>query len=169
MPRMARALVNLSRARSGECLLDPFAGTGGILIEACLIGILGLGIEVQTQIVKGSSSNMAGLNCNLIAGDAKRLPLQEASIDSAVMDIPYGRSAKIEAQTRERLLEECLPELRRVIKPARYMVIVADWPIDDFLSKSGFKILEKHIDRVHRSLTRHILLCRNNSGLDLDN
>ncbi|MCK9566933.1 MAG: THUMP domain-containing protein, partial [Methanothrix sp.] len=36
MPRMARALINLTQVRASEMLLDPFAGTCGILIEACL-------------------------------------------------------------------------------------------------------------------------------------
>lgn len=37
-PKFARALVNLSRIKKGDKILDPFCGTGGILIEAGLIG-----------------------------------------------------------------------------------------------------------------------------------
>ncbi len=160
MPRMARALINLSRARSGEWLLDPFAGTGGILVEACLICICGLGIEVQARMIRGASSNVEDLSCELMMGDAKQLPLKESSIDSAVMDIPYGRSAKIEAHNKEQLLVACLPELNRVIKPKRYMVIVADQPIDHFLENANFKVMEEHTDRIHKSLTRHIFVCQ---------
>ncbi|MCK4365573.1 MAG: DNA modification methylase, partial [Thermoplasmatales archaeon] len=35
-PKLARALVNLSSIKKDETLLDPFCGTGGILLEAGL-------------------------------------------------------------------------------------------------------------------------------------
>ena len=160
MPRMARSLINLTQVRAGEMLLDPFAGTCGILIEACLIGIQGLGIEVQTRLVKGALCNLHTLECYLLLGDAKRLPLQNSSIDAAVLDTPYGRSAKILAKSKEFLLQESLSELFRVIKPDRRMVIVADSSLDALLANAGFKIIQKHTDRVHGSLTRQIFLCQ---------
>jgi tRNA (guanine10-N2)-dimethyltransferase len=160
MPRMARALVNISQVRAGERLLDPFAGTCGILIEACLIGIEGVGIEVQSRLVKGASCNLSGLECSLILGDAKRLPFRNSSLDGAVLDTPYGRSAKIEAESKEQLLVESLSELHGTIKPGRRMIILADKPIDALLVKAGFEIIQSHTDRVHRSLTRYIFICK---------
>lgn len=160
MPRMARSLVNLTQARAGETLLDPFAGTCGILIEACLIGVQGLGIEVQAGLVKGAKCNLQSLDCSLLLGDAKRLPLKESSVDAAVLDIPYGRSAKIMAKSKDLLLQESLSELFRVIRPGQRMAIVADRPLDDMLADAGFEVIQKHTDRVHRSLTRQIFLCQ---------
>ncbi len=160
MPRMARALVKLSQACAGERLLDPFAGTGGILVEACLMGIKCIGVDVQPQLVRGARENMTCMDCTLIAGDAKRLPFKDASIESAVLDIPYGRSALIEAVSKEDLLTESLAELQRVLKPGRRIVVVADRPIGDHLERSEFEILQVHSDRVHRSLTRYIFVCR---------
>jgi len=159
MPRMARSLVNLTQVRAGEFLLDPFAGTCGILIEACLIGVNGVGIEVQPRLVKGALCNLQGLDCSLLLGDAKRLPLIESSIDAAVLDTPYGRSAKIMAASKELLLKESLEELFRVIRPGRRMAIVADRSIEEMIEEVGFVLLQKHTDRVHRSLTRQIFIC----------
>jgi len=159
MPRMARALVNLTQVRAGEVLLDPFAGTCGILIEACLIGVNGVGIEVQPRLVKGALCNLQDLDCGLVLGDAKRLPLKESSIDAAVLDTPYGRSAKIMAASKELLLKESLEELFRVIRPGRRMAIVADRSIEEIIEEVGFVLLQKHTDRVHRSLTRQIFIC----------
>ena len=159
MPRMARSLVNLTQVRAGEILLDPFAGTCGILIEACLIEVNGVGIEVQPSLVRGARCNLKGLDCGLLLGDAKRLPLKDASIDAAVLDTPYGRSAKIMAASKELLLRESLGELFRVIRPGRRMAIVADRSIEEMIEEVGFVLLQKHTDRVHRSLTRQIFIC----------
>jgi len=159
MPRMARALVNLTQVRAGEVLLDPFAGTCGILIEACLIGVNGVGIEVQPRLVKGALCNLQYLDCSLLLGDAKRLPLHDSCIDAAVLDTPYGRSAKIMAASKELLLKESLGELFRVIRPGRRMAIVADRSIEEMIEEVGFVLLQKHTDRVHRSLTRQIFIC----------
>ena len=159
MPRMARSLVNLTQVRAGEILLDPFAGTCGILIEACLIEVNGVGIEVQPSLVRGARCNLQGLDCSLLLGDAKRLPLKDASIDAAVLDTPYGRSAKIMAASKELLLKESLGELFRVIRPGRRMAIVADRSIEEMIEEVGFVLLQKHTDRVHRSLTRQIFIC----------
>jgi tRNA (guanine10-N2)-dimethyltransferase len=76
-----------------------------------------------------------------------------------VLDTPYGRSALIEARSKEDLLIESLAELRRVLKLGRRMVIVADRQIDYHVDNSGFDVLQVHSDRVHRSLTRYIFIC----------
>jgi len=160
MPRMARTLVNISGAKEGETLLDPFSGTGGILVEACLAGMAGIGVDVQKKLVKGAKANLNGLDCCLIIGDAKRLPFEDCSINNAVLDTPYGRSALIEATSREDLLSQSLFELYRVLKPGKRMVIVADRPIGDIIMKTDFQIMESHFDRVHKSLIRHITICQ---------
>ncbi len=159
MPRIARALVNIVQARPGERLLDPFAGTGGILVEACLIGIPCIGVDVQRSLIRGATANITGLNCNLVLGDAKRLPFRDASTDSAVLDIPYGRSALIRAESKDELLKDSLAELNRVLKPNKKMAIVADRPIDGYLKDADFNVIEIHEERVHRSLIRHIFIC----------
>jgi tRNA (guanine10-N2)-dimethyltransferase len=159
MPRMGRALVNISQAMEGELLIDPFSGTGGILVEACLVGIRGIGVDVQKKLVRGAKVNLEGLNCSLLVGDAKRLPFREGSIDNAVLDTPYGRSALIRAESREELLDAGLAELYRVLKPGRRMIIVADRQIEDHITGANFAVIEIHTDRVHRSLTRHIFVC----------
>jgi tRNA (guanine10-N2)-dimethyltransferase len=160
LPKLSRALVNLSMVREGERLLDPFSGTAGFLVEAGLLGIRGLGLDVQEGIVLGSKSNLEGLDCTLMVGDAMRLPLKDKSIEGAVSDAPYGRSALIQAGSRDELLVGSLSELRRVLVPSRRMIYVDDRPVGGSIEDAGFEILEIHEERVHRSLTRHIFVCR---------
>jgi Predicted DNA modification methylase len=52
-PKLARTLVNLSGIRPGEHLLDPFCGTGGILIEAGLCGVGIAGTDIDEEMVEG--------------------------------------------------------------------------------------------------------------------
>ncbi|UEC41897.1 MAG: tRNA (Guanine(10)-N2)-dimethyltransferase [Methanothrix sp.] len=160
LPKLARALVNLTCAREGELLLDPFAGTGGFLVEAGMMAVRGLGVDVQGRIVRGALTNLEGLDCTLIVGDAMSLPLKDGSIDAAVSDAPYGRSALIQAGSRDELLAGSLAELRRVLIPGGRMIFVDDRPVGEFLEDAGFNIIEVHKERVHRSLTREISVCR---------
>jgi tRNA (guanine10-N2)-dimethyltransferase len=159
MPRTARALVNMTCIREDERLLDPFAGTGGILVEACLAGARSVGVDVQEKLARGAKCNVCGMNCTIIAGDARRLPIKDESIDAVVTDPPYGRSAVIRAESKEELLDLGLREIHRVLRPGRLAVVVADRLIDDLIMGSGLKIVEKHSERVHRSLTRQIFVC----------
>lgn len=46
-PQMIRALINIIGLKSGEKLLDPFAGSGTTALEAKLLGINYLGIDVS--------------------------------------------------------------------------------------------------------------------------
>jgi tRNA (guanine10-N2)-dimethyltransferase len=159
MPRIARALVNLSHVKKEEKLIDPFCGTGGILVEACLAGAKCIGVDVQEKLMRGAKQNLTGLDCSLIVGDARKLPLSDSSVDGAVADTPYGRSALIRAKSRDELLAGSLAELHRVLKPGRRAVVVADREISDQVGDAGFGIIEKHTQRVHRSMTRYITVC----------
>lgn len=159
MPRIARSLVNLTMVQQGEFLLDPFCGTAGILVEAGLMGIRCAGIDVQRKLITGAKLNLVGLDADLIVGDARSLPIRDASIDAIVTDTPYGRSAVIKARSKEEMLLISFKEMYRVLRPGRIAVVVTDRPATQPLRDAGFKISETHTDRVHRSLTRYIQVC----------
>ena len=58
LPRLARAAVNLTRVKAEELLLDPFCGTGGILLEAGLLGATIMGSDVDGRMVFGTKMNL---------------------------------------------------------------------------------------------------------------
>jgi len=132
MPIIARALVNLSLVKEGELLFDPFCGTGGVLLEGQLI------------------------NSNIIA-DATAIPLVANSVDAVVTDLPYGQSVCIKADSMAGLYEDSLREIRRVLKPERRAVVVTHLDIARIAEKE-FKIVQFHSQRVHKSLTRRIMV-----------
>ncbi|WP_243681100.1 hypothetical protein [Vulcanisaeta souniana] len=47
--RIARLLVNLSRADYGSVFLDPFVGSGLIAYEAAMIGAYVMGIDINLR------------------------------------------------------------------------------------------------------------------------
>jgi tRNA (guanine10-N2)-dimethyltransferase len=156
MPRVARALVNI--AKPGEYLFDPFAGTGGILVEAGLIGIKVIGSDVQRKLLLGAKINLDYYNVDyrLMFQDACHLALRDESIDAVVTDPPYGRSAAIKAESINHLLADSLKEIFRVLKKGKRAVFVSERPVEDMAKEAGFDVVETHLQRVHKSLTRRI-------------
>ncbi|MBT4060116.1 MAG: hypothetical protein HOE69_07420 [Euryarchaeota archaeon] len=59
-PRLARAMVNLACPNGGN-ILDPFCGTGGILLEAASIGLHAFGSDADSRMVWGSRENLEWL------------------------------------------------------------------------------------------------------------
>ena len=169
MPKIARALVNLSGIKAAELLLDPFCGTGGILIEAGAIEATVIGADVQTKMVDGARENLEffGLQGDLIVSDATKIPLKDESIDAVVTDMPYGRASFVSGSSVcitkshsvfiELLYQDALAELYRVLKTGRKAVIVSNSPaFHSFAHTYGFRLIEQHAYRVHKSLTRYI-------------
>ena len=156
MPRMARTLVNIADTRCGDVMLDPFCGTGGILIEGELLGLHALGSDFDPGMVLGSRLNSA--DPSLMLADATSLPFGDSTVDAVVTDFPYGQSVCIKkADTMDNLYADSLDEIRRVIKPGRRAVVVTHRDIAG-IAREHMKILERHQQRVHKSLTRHVMV-----------
>lgn len=158
MPRVARALTNLSGIKPGEIFLDPFCGTAGILVEAGLVGAKVIGVDAQEKLITGARMNLEAFKVDyvLIEGDACRVPLKDATVNAVVTDPPYGRSAAILAESLEELYSCSFIEIRRVLKPGGIAVVVSDKDVLNYGKRAGLKVLEIYTQRVHRSLTRII-------------
>jgi tRNA (guanine10-N2)-dimethyltransferase len=158
MPRVARALVNISKVKEGETLFDPFCGTAGILVEAGLVGANVIGLDVQPKIVSGACMNLegSGVGHSLLVGDACRLPVVDGCVDTIVTDPPYGRSATIRAESLNHLYAGSFAEMYRVMKKGGIAVVVSEKPVEAFARDAGFLVCGEHLQKVHRSLTRII-------------
>ena len=161
-PRIARAIVNICEIEKGDLVLDPFCGTGGILVEAGFIGARVIGIDVQQSMIRGAEMNIrsCGFEYRLLCGDACNLPFRDRSIDAVVTDPPYGRSAVVIAESIESLYRNSLLEMYRVIVNGGHAVMISDFKIP-WAEDIGFTVTKLHTQRVHRSLTRYIMtLCK---------
>jgi len=109
-PILARVLVNLSEVPAGGSVLDPFCGTGGILIEAGLCGIKTYGADMQKEMVEGTRENLEEygiLNHDIRTAEIDELELVfDQSFDAVVTDLPYGNASKKEGLPVDRFLEK---------------------------------------------------------------
>lgn len=157
-PRVARALVNMALIQESDVVFDPFCGTAGILVEAGIVGAKVLGIEVRYKIAVGADMNLKHFNTNytMMMGDACKAPLKDETVDAVIADPPYGRSARIEAESLHHLYEHSFAEMYRVLKTGKRAIIVSEIDVTDFVEKAGFTIKDRYLQRVHKSLTRKI-------------
>ncbi|MEF8849106.1 MAG: THUMP domain-containing protein, partial [Candidatus Thermoplasmatota archaeon] len=94
-PKVARALVNLSQVKKNETLLDPFCGTGGILIEAGLIGIKVIGSDIKQKMTEGCKKNLEYYSIkryDIFCCDIGDITKNVDKVDGIVTDLPYGKS-----------------------------------------------------------------------------
>lgn len=157
MPRMIRALINISGAMPGEWILDPFCGTGGTLIEAALIGCRAAGTDADLDMIAGSRKNLPAAMAAI--ADARHLPFPDQSIDHVVSDLPYGQSVTIIGNGLNDLYQLALSEIKRVVKKGNHSVLVTHQDIRP-LAGQYCEIIGYYEQRVHKSLTRRILVIR---------
>jgi len=158
-PKLARCMVNLARTPRGGTLLDPFCGIGGILLEAGLIGAKVVGIDISQKMIDGAEKNLKSFGLTdfeLKQGDARKLGKIE--VDAIATDPPYGRQSSTGGAKLRELYRDVLPPLIGALEPHRYICISSpDWiEMEDFADGVGLEEIERHVQRVHRSLTRHI-------------
>ena len=159
----ARCMVNLARTPERGTFLDPFCGVGGILLEAGLIGAQLIGVDIEREMIDGARRNFEAngiSNFQLMVGDARKLPAVQ--VDAIATDPPYGRQATTGGATLEELYSEALPSMARVLKPRGYLCVTspAELELEEMTEGAELRIIEKHEQRVHRSLTRRIYVFR---------
>lgn len=156
-PKLARALVNISLIKKDETLLDPFCGTGGILIEAGLIGARTIGSDVEDKMIEGCKKNLDfyGIkNYELFCSDIGNINRYIAEVDAVVTDLPYGRSTTTKGEYIQQLYERAFENISKILKPGRRAIMGLSNKDMLPVGEKYFSLVEKHELRAHRSLTR---------------
>ena len=157
--KLARCMVNLARAKTGELVLDPFCGTGSVMIEAAFIGCRVLGFDVQRRMAEGSQRNLKHFGVEaegLVVADSRKLPLRR--IDRVVTDPPYGKSATTMKSTTKQIVEGVLSSAHPLLSAGKLICIASPKTLNiaHLGAKLGYKHIESHFAYVHRTLTREV-------------
>ncbi|MBN1281001.1 MAG: methyltransferase domain-containing protein [Candidatus Thermoplasmatota archaeon] len=162
-PKLARALVNLSSIKTHGLLLDPFCGTGGILLEAGLIGARTIGSDIQQQMINGCRKTLEhyGItNHQLFCCDIGRISTCVPPVDAVVTDFPYGKATTTKGEHLQELYDRAFAAIASVVKPHGTVVVGLSEQSLGALGDPYLTRVDSHAFRVHRSLTRYFYVYR---------
>ncbi|WP_409200899.1 TIGR01177 family methyltransferase [Methanobrevibacter sp. DSM 116169] len=159
-PKLARCMVNLSRIKEGQLLLDPFCGTGGILIEGGLVGAKLVGSDIKWKMQNGTATNLN--HCNIsdyktFHVDVRELKMYE-QVDAVVTDPPYGISTSTMGVSSDEIFFQFFESIYKNMKEDAYLCMASPHYLDlePMMDKIGFELVERYEIKMHKSLTRII-------------
>lgn len=98
-PKMVRALINTIHPKDSGLIMDNFVGSGTALVEASLMGLDSIGIDVNPMSVL-----MAKAKCTLLHMDSKKL---DKALSQFIEEYEKAvRSCRTEAKGQETLTQE---------------------------------------------------------------
>ena len=167
-PKLARCMVNLAHIKKDQILLDPFCGTGGILIEGGMIGAKLIGSDINWNMKNGTLINLDYCTsidyCDIKESDyeayhidVRELKLYE-KVDAVVTDPPYGISTSTGGVKDGKIFHQFLESIDYNMKENAYLCIAHPHYLDinPVLDEFDFELLERHKIKMHKSLTRII-------------
>ncbi len=164
-PRIARTLINLSEATTKDHLLDPFCGTGGILIEAGLLNIPLIGSDLQEEMIAGCRQNLEHYKIadyQLIQSDIGNLKEHlTTNINAIVTDLPYGKSTTTQGENIEELYKRSFQHFQKILPKDGRAVIGLSEQDHIRLAEPYLCLQAVYSLRVHRSLTRYFCVFTN--------
>lgn len=158
-PKLSRALVNLSGVQPEEAFLDPFCGTGSLLIEASIVGAEPIGIDLARKMVRGARRNSIKYGqpwLGIVRGDSRSLPVREVA--GIATDIPYGRASSAGGLKSSEILGATVEGASRVLPRGGKLVVMHPKSLK---VEPGEMRIEQELDiYIHRTLTRTITVMR---------
>lgn len=170
-PRIARALVHVTGARPGQVIYDPFCGTGGILLEAAMMGYHAKGSDLDPWMVQGTLGTLtdAGpepLDGDVFVADIGDVPQLVDAVDAIVTDLPYGGASTTNHEGLASLYERAFAAFAALLAPgARAVIGHADPALLAPIERFGFVIEQVHEHFVHKSLTRRYAVVKRTASV----
>jgi tRNA (guanine6-N2)-methyltransferase len=118
-PPLAAGLVRFAEPRSHQLLLDPFSGSGTIVLESLHLGLQAVGGDISSRAVAACRNR----NLDISQWDARSLPLEASSVDRIVSNLPWGDQSPIQTDSAGFYRDVCR-ELERVLAPKGKIVLL---------------------------------------------
>jgi tRNA (guanine10-N2)-dimethyltransferase len=163
-PKIARALVNLSTVKKQETLLDPFCGTGGILLEAGLLDVNVIGSDIEKKMIEGCRKNLEFYhlkNFTLHCVDIGDIPKYVHTVDAIVTDFPYARATTTKGEQLAQLYTRAFETISQILKKNGRAVIGLSSKEILTIGKKYLSVIETYPVKSHRSLTRYFVVYKN--------
>lgn len=159
-PKYARALINLTGVKRGGTVLDPFCGTGGIVIEAAEMGMRAMASDFDEEMVIGCQENMDFYGLEL--ADFETIDIGDIGdrfhdVDAICTDPPYGRSTKTGGEDIDHIYARAGEAIPKSLREGARAGVVLPHPVE-FDSMTLENI---YLQKVHGSLSRHYHIFRN--------
>ncbi|WP_350279053.1 methyltransferase domain-containing protein [Kribbella sp. HUAS MG21] len=123
----AEVLVRLAKIRPHQTVLDPFCGTGTILLAARrrepTVRLLGADHDPHALALAGY--NTKPWVPNVVRAEAGSLPVADGSVDRVVANLPFGKQVGSHRSNRG-LYPGVLREIDRVLAPAGRVVLLTE-------------------------------------------
>ncbi len=143
-PKLAQMMINLAGLKPNGTILDPFCGSGTVLVEARLMGQSRIyGSDISDRAIADSRENWQWLEKQLNLGpqklDLKKISATEVSkwlpphsVDAIITEPYLGpagsqNNLKRTISDLNHLYSQSLQEIRKIIKPSGTVVML--WPI----------------------------------------
>ncbi len=132
-PKIARSMINLLPFDGeGKVFVDPFCGSGRILVEAAEMGFKVLGTDVSTEQVDASRKNLEALHLpgEVRVHDATHLSEIVSEVDAIVTEPFLGKpgfrpdQAKYIAPGLQKLYLGCLKDWYKALKSGGVIVMI---------------------------------------------
>jgi tRNA (guanine10-N2)-dimethyltransferase len=155
-PKLARALVNLSRCPRDGRILDPFCGTGGIAIEAARLGMKVVASDLQEKMVRGTASVLDhyGLRGETFVADIGEVPRHVARVGAIATDPPYGRAASTRGESIASLYRRAFAAFREILPRGGFAAVALPSEEAVRIGEEFLELEEAHTLQVHRTLAR---------------
>jgi tRNA (guanine10-N2)-dimethyltransferase len=158
-PRLALACINISGVKKGV-ILDPFVGSGGILIEAGNKYLKTVGFDLDQRMLERTENNLKEQGIRhrkLLRRDATKEESYKVSFDAVVTDVPYGQHSKLHGRGKDELYSNLLKALKKVREKKEFsIVIIFPSDVEDKFVSKFFSIDFVYTYYVHSSLSRKI-------------
>jgi tRNA (guanine10-N2)-dimethyltransferase len=147
--QLSRCIVNLSGIKERQTLLDPFCGTGTILLQANAMKIKAIGIDYDEIMCKITRKNLEAnrFHSKVINSTYHEMQNIRNKIDTIVTDLPYGISSKSSISPKKLVQDfvSTVPKRKKLV-----LVYKKGLDVDEISKAKKYEIYR------HKSLTRVI-------------